>query len=340
MPVQTPDTQIGDALTAATVHQMHRTLRGYGWISGGAASPGSGVEVEVPVDTTMWIDGTETDVAVGENTAQLLPHDRWPRWASIVVNDVGEVEAVHGEVDRPLTVPNSDDELTGRQAPRPSPPVITASDRVLHSLVWIPANTSSVQAEHIVDRRVDARVDAYNFTLDTYSDADAVAAVEADDPLDLAGAIDVPGRADLRGVTEMHDTSIIDEAEFDGHRTTVASDYDFPLIYRSGNGSDGIHTSYGHLILQPRTSLEQDIKLLAGSPNPAIALQINGSNQSVEMPNGSLSVSGNIWSDGNRVATRNWTNQNAVRNTLAQQYEIQKDGTDGTGVINFKTPSS
>lgn len=322
MPAQFPDTQIGDAVLAATAHQLHRSLRGYGWIDGGPATAGPDVAVTVPGDTTMWVDGAEVDVDAADNVANIVTHDRHPRWASIVVNTDGSVEAVMGEVNRPLEV--GDEEVTGRQAPRPQPPVITDATQVLHSLVWVPANASAIDPDHIVDRRIDARVDAYNFTLTTYTDAEAVAAVEAESPLDLTGPVDIADTLEV-------DTQIgldmgtnarweMDVAGGDATLRARAENGDLGRVLIKQDSSEDVYmgvldtASIGHAFVRAGGD-----DFIEADPGADATFIHSGS---LEVPNGP------IYDQDGRIASRSWAAPDAHDNTSHLE-EFVSDG-DGT----------
>lgn len=68
------------------------------------------------------------------------------------------------------------------------------------------------------------------------------------------------------------------------------------------------------------------------SGNPIFIVESSGGSERLRVEhNGVTDTSNTLHEQGNRVATRNWTN-----NKLSG-YDIVKNGTDGTGVINFKT---
>lgn len=342
MPAQFPDTEIGDAALAAVTHQMHRSLRGYGWVSGGPATAGPGVAVTVPSDTTMWIDGTDVDVVDGENVAELVTHDRHPRWASIVVNEDGSITAEHSSPDRPLEIDG--EELTGRSGARPQPPIVTDGTRVLHSLVWVPANASAIASEDILDRRIDARVDAYNFSIDGFTESEAVAAVEAEDPLDLSGVLNTGGDINAGGAVVASDSG--------SDITLLNADNDAAIRANTSNGSQG------RIAIRQNDTNDVylgDLDETGGSTYLRVdgtnAVEIDAADSSVSVVDGEFRVTnGPTYEQGSRLATRAWVqggfspdNHDNTEHSESfvfhdsAEYEIQKDGSDGSGIINFKT---
>lgn len=389
-----PDLQIGDALTAAAQQQQYRSLRGFGHVSGGALQPAGGTTVEVPSDASVWINGSEVAVSSTGNLAELDPHADFPRWATIVVTTAGEVQAEHGSVARPLTVDG--EQITGRNAPRPSPPVVTADDRTIYAFVWVEANASEITSDDIVDRRIDARLDAYNFTSDDYSDADAIAAVEGEDPLDLAGNLNVAGDLSVSGqYTLSYDggsRSLIMPTINDQFGNTLATEQ-FGLIQRTTSGTDpmalglafgnGLYQFYDELGdlaaridadgIQAGAGGEVAVDEPGGASSGSAAsfTSDSGGNAAVAVTEGDgaggtvtqwmLSVGDHsVWLHDELNDVRAWTafsdgtSSNAFRaegpvqlhgnasdyaafSADGTEYEIQKDGTDGVGIINFKT---
>lgn len=276
MPPTVPEIRIGDAVTAAGRQQYHRSLRGYGHITGGPAQAVGDLDVELPSDASVWIDGTEVDVSTTGHMATVEAHPDLPRWATIVVEDTGNVRAINGDVNRPRTVDNV--RVTGRQAPRPQPPVVTDPDRTVYAFVWVPSNASSIEDEHVVDRRIDARLDAYNFSSDNYTDGDAVAAVEAASLIDLSGNLIVNGEAAITGSLTVGGEDIATESWADG-------------VFAAAAHGNSAHTE---------------------------TYAVDGDAQPPE-------------DHGNGAHTEDFVT------SAAGEYEIQKDGTDGMGVLNFKT---
>ena len=172
--------EIGDAQHALDWNQLIAWRDGFGHVSGGEIERLGGLDLEVPADATVLVDGDEVAVDEENNTVTVDPDSDYPRWGIVSVEADGTVAITHGDADE-LT-PATAEPL---QARVPSPPADVPG--TIYAAVWVRANAVEIQPGDVFDRRFGSAATLGSLSVESEptADTDVVRKAEADAKADL-----------------------------------------------------------------------------------------------------------------------------------------------------------